>query len=219
MPVNNHFRSPLILAVLTLFVSSCAKKFDIQPDQPGQAPVIARVISNGPLVIYGNYFDSAASVVTVGGPVVQGFNFSRQPDTSAPEILFLQTFTPGSATNNPAAVTVTANNRVSNSYNFLFYPLISGVKPDTALANKSITLTGLFFGNRTSPSTLRAYYVDGNHRKMYMNPDPSVQSWDGTTVQATLPNYDTYKFGAIRINYYLELSVSTDTATRQSLYQ
>jgi hypothetical protein len=181
-------------------------------------PVIDEVLSNGPLVIYGNYFDSLNSVVSVGGQVVTGFSFSRQSNVY-PETLFRQTFAPTSATNNPADITVTVNGQVSNVYSFMFYPLISAAAPDTAFANKPVTLTGIYFGNRTVTSTLRAYYIDGNARKTYMSPDPTINSWNGTTIQATLGNYDAYKFGSNLITIYMEMTVGADVANKGILYQ
>jgi hypothetical protein len=179
------------------------------------APVITNVVFNGVLIITGQHFDSLNSIVTIGGQVTGGFVYSNG---GSQQSLSRASYTPPSSLDNPAPFTVTVKGVTSNSYPFLFYPVINRISPDTAQLNKPVTLTGALFGSRSVPSTLKAFYYDSRQNKVYMTPDPVITSWNTNTIQATIPDYSNYTIGISLINFYLEVNVSTHSTNKELLY-
>ena len=181
------------------------------------APVITNVVYNNTFIISGQHFDPQVSVVTVSGQTIPGFVYGSQGGQDA---LVLTPLVLNDQMDNPAPVVVTVRNVASNSYPYLFYPQITRFMPDTAHRNATTTIRGLLFGNRSVPSTLRAFYYDGNQRKTYMSPDPAILSWTTNTIQASMPDYHNYgslAAGNLSMYIYLEVSVSTKVVS-QGLY-
>lgn len=199
---------------LVLLATGCAKQFNVN-DNAGPAPVITDVVYPQSLVIEGNNFDSLLSVVTVDGQQVAGFTYRNN---SGIETLQNNQYRPAGDGNNPLPVTVTVKGEASNAFPILFFPEILSFSTDTAVQNKPLTVVGTFFGKRTVPSGLQAFFFDGNHRKTYMSPNPTVNSWNPTAIQIAVPNYDAYTFGNNLINFYIEVSVSTDTTNQELMY-
>ncbi|HEY4286298.1 MAG TPA: IPT/TIG domain-containing protein [Puia sp.] len=181
------------------------------------APVISDVIYNNTFIISGQHFDPQLSVVTVSGQTIPGFVYNSQ---GGQESLVITPLLLNDQMANPAPVVVTVRNVASNTYPYLFYPQMTRFMPDTAHTNATTTIRGLLFGDRSVPSTLRAYYYDPNQRKTYMSPDPAILSWTTNTIQASIPDYRRYGsllVGNQYFNIYLEVSVSTKVVS-QGLY-
>ena len=204
-----------IVFLLVCLSAGCAKQFNVD-NSSFPPPVITNVIYPQNLVIEGDHFDSLLSVVTVDGQQIPGFSYQ---DNGSVEVLSnTNQYRPAGNGNNPLPVTVTVRGEVSNAFPILFYPQINSFSTDTAVQNKPLTVKGLFFGKRTDPSSLKAYFVDGNGRKTYMSPDPTVNTWDPTAIQVTVPNYDAFTFGNTLINFYIQVNVSTDTTNAKLMY-
>jgi hypothetical protein len=201
-----------------LLFSGCAKQFNVdensQPSFP--APVITNVIYPQQLVVTGNNFDSLLSIVTVDGQQIPGFRYQNNGSTQV--LSNTSQYRPAGDGNNPLPVTVTVKGKTSNIFPILFYPEIFSYSTDTAQQNKPLTVTGSFFGKRTVPSSLKAYYIDGNARKTYMSPDPTVNAWSPTAINLTVPNYDAFTFGRNLINFYIQVNVETDTTNQVLMY-
>ncbi|HMH20970.1 MAG TPA: IPT/TIG domain-containing protein [Puia sp.] len=178
-------------------------------------PVITGVIYDQAMNITGNNFDSLGSLVTIGGQIAGGFSFLRQ---NGQTVLHNATYKPAANLDNPVNITVTVGGVVSNAWPYLFYPQITGFTYDTVQANKPVTINGALFGSRTVPSSVRAYYIDGNFRQVYMSPDPAVVSWTTNAIKITMPNYSSYAVGVVRIDIYLEVDVSTKNASSDLYY-
>lgn len=173
------------------------------------APVITNVVYNGVFVIYGQNFDPIASVVSIDGHIASGFTYADYGNGQL--VLTKQNYTPPANTNNPAPVTVTVNNVVSNSYSFLFYPQINSVTPDTVSYQDVVSITGILFGNRSVASSVKAFYYDQGQNKIYMSPDPTVVSWNTNTIQINMPDYGSYPIGSGAQPFYLEVNVGGNT--------
>jgi hypothetical protein len=199
---------------LALLATGCAKQFNVN-DNAFPAPAITNVVYPQSLVIEGNNFDSLLSVVNVDGQQIAGFTYRNN---SGVQILQNNQYRPAGDGNNPLPVTVTVKGEVSNVFPILFYPQINSFSPDTAVQNKPLTVNGILFGKRTVPSSLTAFYIDGNQRKTAMSPDPTINSWNPTSIRITVPNYDAYTFGRTLINFYIQVSVGSDTTNQELLY-
>ncbi len=141
--------------------------------------------------------------------LLSGFTYADYGNGQS--VLSKQNYTPPATTNNPAPVTVTVNNVVSNSYSFLFSPQINSVTPDTVSYQNIISLTGILFGNRSVASSVRAFYYDQGQNKIYMSPDPSVVSWNTNTIKINMPDYGSYPIGTGAQPFYLEVNVGGKT--------
>lgn len=173
----------------------------------GLAPVITNVVFNGLFGITGQHFDPVASIVMIGGQVVPGFTYSD--NGNGQDNLTKQSFIPANDLPNPAPVTVTVNNIVSNIYSFLFYPQINSVNPDTVSSTENASVAGLLFGDRSVASSVRAFYYDQGQNKEYMSPDPTIVSWNTNTIQVTFPDYGGYPVGTGSTAFYLEITVGS----------
>ena len=181
------------------------------------APVITNVVYNNTFIISGQHFDPQVSVVTVSGQTIPGFVYAS---AGGQESLVLTPLVLNDRMDNPAPVVVTVRNVASNVFPYLFFPQIAGFTPDTAHINATTTIRGMLFGSRSVPSTLKAFYYDGNQRKTYLTPDPVVLSWTTNTIQATMPDYrnnPSLLAGNRYLLIYLEVTVSTKV-TSQGLY-
>ena len=173
------------------------------------APVITNIAYNNLFIIYGQHFDPTASVVSIDGHIASGFTYADYGNGQS--VLSKQNYTPPATTNNPAPVTVTVNNVVSNSYSFLFSPQINSVTPDTVSYRNIISLTGILFGNRSVASSVKAFYYDQGQNKIYMSPDPTVVSWNTNTIKINMPDYGSYPIGTGAQPFYLEVNVGGKT--------
>ncbi|MBS1735089.1 MAG: IPT/TIG domain-containing protein [Bacteroidetes bacterium] len=180
-------------------------------------PVITDVEYNGLFSIVGNNFDPTASIVRIGGQVVSGFTYSDYGNGQAS--LTKSSYTPPANLDNPAQVTVTVSSATSSPYPYLFYPQINSVTPDTVSFRNVVTLNGILFGSRSLPSSLKAYYLDGNNRKVYMSPDPTINSWNTNTITITMPDYGSYfSVGNGAQPFYFEVNVGGKTASATAYF-
>ena len=168
-------------------------------------PVITDVEYNNLFLVKGQNFSSTASVVELNGQTESGFSYSDYGNGTG--ALIKSSFTPSTNTNNPVQVTVIVSGVSSDPYTFFFPPQINSVTPDTVSYRETVVLQGILFGNRSAPSTVRAYYYDQNQNKVYMSPNPVIVSWDINRIVVTMPDYGSYPIGSGRQNFYLEVTV------------
>ncbi len=211
----------MVCGGLSLLATGCAKQFNNIGDQQQTvpAPVITNVVYDQAMNITGNNFDSLLSQVNVGGQLASGFTFRKDPSTGV-ETLHNQLYRTPTGLDNPDNITVTVNGKISNAWSYLFYPAITGFAPDSAIGNAPITISGVLFGSRTVPSSVKAFYYDGNFAQVYMSPDPTVVSWTTNAIQVTMPVYTTYPTGRPLLSFqiYLEVDVSTKNDAQEVQY-
>ncbi len=173
------------------------------------APVITSVVNtpSGILAILGQHFDSLNSVVQFDGQTISGFTYS----TNAYGGQTLSKAFQSLPTNlgNPVQITVSVKGVVSNAYQQLFTPELASVSSDTVIKNQTITLQGYYFGNRSVPSSVTAYYLIGGQQTAL--PSPTIVSWATNSIQVTIPNWDTYSG-----NRYLKFVILVNVDTGSS---
>ncbi len=199
----------------------CAKKFDIadSAQHAFPAPVITNVVYDQIMNITGSNFDSLLSQVNIGGDLALGFTYQYNSGTGAQTLRNPQ-YKPAANLDNPAPITVTVNGETSNTWSYLFYPVVADLSRDTAFGANNFTITGTLFGSRKVTSAVKAFYYDAGFNQIYMSPDPTVVSWTTNAIQVTMPVYTAYPTGRPLLSFqiYLEVDVSTKNSSSELLY-
>lgn len=204
-----------------LLSGGCAKKFDISDSarRAGPPPVITNVIYDQTMNITGSNFDSLLSQVNIGGDLALGFTYQYNSGTGV-QTLHNPQYKPAGNLDNPAPITVTVNGETSNTWSYLFYPVVADLSGDTAFGGNNFTITGMLFGSRKVTSSVKAFYYDVAFNQIYMSPDPTVLSWTTNAIQVTMPVYSTYPTGRPLLSFqiYLEVDVSTKNGSSELHY-
>jgi hypothetical protein len=174
-------------------------------------PAISSVIYKGTnFFVYGDHFDPQVSVVSIAGQVTPGFSYSV---SNGRQLLTDGNYIPPAGMDNPVDVLVTVRNVPSNAYAFVFDPVITGFS--YSRTSPDVTVAGALFGTRHAPSTLRVFYYDGNHQKVYLSPDPTVVSWKTDQVVMDVPDYFPGPLPYLPPPTYVEVGVQGHTGYLQ----